>query len=165
MLYVCSGNVKVFEIASMHLHIYAMKFHSALVATRVASPEETHSLAALEGLRFSPVMTALCLCKWSLKKWCEVQKARLALVQSPVQSQFLWGFLAMPLSPRPLEHLCQIKAHTKGLPASAACTCDGNVPARTEAWQCTPDCRTPSGKWKAFSSEMYGVEMYGSRGK
>lgn len=47
ILYVTYAYVKVFEITWIHLHIYAMEFHSALVATRVASLEETCSLAAL----------------------------------------------------------------------------------------------------------------------
>ena len=79
---------------------------------------------ARKGLRFSPTMTALCLCSRSLIKRCEVQEARLALAMylplcRALPSPSFSGHSLQCLCRSP-EHLCQTEAHTKSLPASAA---------------------------------------------
>lgn len=48
MLDTCSGNAEeVIDTVWMHLRMYAIHLHSALVATMAASPGETHGLATL----------------------------------------------------------------------------------------------------------------------
>lgn len=79
---------------------------------------------ALRGLIFSPTITALCLCSQSLVKPCQVQEARLDLaIYLPLcralPSPSFLGHSLQCLFRSP-EHLCQTKARTKSLPASAA---------------------------------------------